>query len=603
MLFTVFFLNLVYKNMKRLLLFCVFIHNLSCFAQKEANNWCFGINTGLSFNTSVPVSFNSQINTSEGCSSISDHNGNLLFYTDGVTVFNRNHVAMPNGTGLLGFASSTQSAIIIRKPGSHSVYYIFTADGTSNALSHHMENGYRYSIVDMSLNGGLGDITAKNVLLYAPSTERLCAIKHADGVGVWIMTHEWNSSKFVAYLLTCNGLEANSVVSDVGNIHQYQPGLWYEAIGQMKFSPNGKKLAVAIQGQLRVQVLDFDNSTGQLSNAVNILAYWPDHYLQPGNGDAFDFEDIYGIEFSPNSKMLYISCIASDKLFQYDITPGTTSGISATGIRLYGPGPWCTSYGPSYSCPGSHAGLQLGPDGKIYIAYKPNAGLPVISDPDLSGTACNIVKSPTLTNVSNYGLPAIVTSYLNGNVMRLDSQVCERVKVSTDLPDNMTYYWDFGDTLSTADTSSMPNPEYVYQDSGSYTIKLVISNSSGCADTLKQDVQIRSCIVVPPPPPPPSEPPPLVTTYTVPNVFTPNSDGVNDTWGIQFSSIKEVKNFNLKIYNRWGQLLLSSELPNTVWDGRTVSGILCSDGVYFFICSFDLAEEKKVFKGDITLIK
>ena len=95
---------------------------------REGNIWYFGQYAGLDFNTGTPIAItDGQLNTLEGCASIADNNGDLLFYTDGMTVYDRNHSIMSNGTGLLGNSSSSQSGIIVKKPGSLATYYIFTA--------------------------------------------------------------------------------------------------------------------------------------------------------------------------------------------------------------------------------------------------------------------------------------------------------------------------------------------------------------------------------------------------------------------------------------------------------------------------------------------
>ena len=104
---------------------------------KEGNIWYFGENAGIDFNSGVPISLNDgQLNTLEGCASIADYNGDLLFYTDGSLVYNKNHTIMPNGTGLFGNNSSSQSAIIVKKPASTSIYYIFTV-GAAAAIEGH----------------------------------------------------------------------------------------------------------------------------------------------------------------------------------------------------------------------------------------------------------------------------------------------------------------------------------------------------------------------------------------------------------------------------------------------------------------------------------
>src|SRR5688572_18290741 len=104
-------------------------------AQKEGYVWYFGGNAGLNFATSPPtVLTNGAVNTAEGSASISNSAGNILFYSDGVTVYNQNHTVMANGNGLLGNFSTTQSAIIVKQPGSSSKYYIFTQQMTGGPL-------------------------------------------------------------------------------------------------------------------------------------------------------------------------------------------------------------------------------------------------------------------------------------------------------------------------------------------------------------------------------------------------------------------------------------------------------------------------------------
>lgn len=125
------------------------------YAQKEANFWYFGEYAGLNFGLGVPVALtDGALDTGEGCSSISTGSGNLLFYTDGTTVWNKNHQVMENGTGLHGHSSSTQSGLIVPNPSNTNIYYIFTVDAKDNNLFY----GLQYSVVDISANGGLGRV-------------------------------------------------------------------------------------------------------------------------------------------------------------------------------------------------------------------------------------------------------------------------------------------------------------------------------------------------------------------------------------------------------------------------------------------------------------
>jgi len=160
-----FFIQVTKTNstfMKKFIPFFVFTFlTLSLSAQNQANIWYFGHNAGLDFNGGDPVALNDgALFTDEGVATISDYNGNLLFYTDGKVVWNKNHQIMPNGTGLLGHASSTQSAVIVPQPSNSDLYYIFTVDYTASS------GGMAYSVVDMDLENGLGNVSnVKNVPL------------------------------------------------------------------------------------------------------------------------------------------------------------------------------------------------------------------------------------------------------------------------------------------------------------------------------------------------------------------------------------------------------------------------------------------------------
>ncbi len=127
-----------------LLFTLLFTHiTISSFAQGEGNNWIFGNKAGLNFETDPPTILSSndlKMNTLEGCASISNQAGELLFYTDGQIVWNKNYDEMPSsvdglGNGLLqGASSSTQSSVVVPNPGDPNLYYIFTTDTRNNLI-------------------------------------------------------------------------------------------------------------------------------------------------------------------------------------------------------------------------------------------------------------------------------------------------------------------------------------------------------------------------------------------------------------------------------------------------------------------------------------
>ncbi|WAC01865.1 hypothetical protein N7U66_18670 [Lacinutrix neustonica] len=207
-------------------------------AQKEASNWYFGSNAGVHFDTDAgtvtPLS-NGALSTEEGCTSISDTDGNLLFYTDGRTVYNANHNVMLNGTGLKGDASSTQSAIIIPKPNNTDIYYIFTVDTPAIDF---IDTGFNYFEVDMTLDGGLGGVIDNTgTQLLSNTSEKLSAVlKDCDSQDIWVITFadinggESNNS-FFAYRVTEFGVNPTPVISTFNlNIAEIR--------GYLKFSPS-----------------------------------------------------------------------------------------------------------------------------------------------------------------------------------------------------------------------------------------------------------------------------------------------------------------------------------------------------------------------------
>ena len=248
--------------LKKIFVFLVFwliIFSNTAKAQR-ANIWYFGINAGLDFNFSPPRALtDGSILTYEGCTTITDKRGQLLFYTDGVKVYDRSHKMMPNGGGLLGNNSSTQSAIIVPNPGDSNIYYIFTSDCSENSFV----NGYNFSVVDMKLNNGMGNVTAqKNVNLYKPCTERLTAVKAANGIDYWVITKGLNDNRFTVYKIDCKGINLTPVISNAGLAHDFD-STQYVGTGQMKASPDGKKLCLPLLWPVTlVQLFDFDNNTG-----------------------------------------------------------------------------------------------------------------------------------------------------------------------------------------------------------------------------------------------------------------------------------------------------------------------------------------------------
>jgi len=369
---------------KNLLSLIMLLIPLMGYCQHQADNWFFGVFAGLNFTSGTPVaiSSNNTLDTNEGCSAISDSAGNLLFYTDGVTVWNKQYHVMPNGTGLMGGISCTQSALIIPMPLSNTLFYIFTLDEIGGP------KGFRYSIVDMTMDSSRGSVITLNTLIQNNVTERQAAIKKNLANAYWITVHDWGSDAFYTYLLDSTTLHTTPVISHAGIVHN--TSIIQNTYGQMKFSPCGDKIAVAAGYLDTVQVFDFDFNTGAISNAITLPM--TDH--------------VYGLEFSGDGKKLYVSCYdPSQTLVQFDLSTGNAATIRASQTALS-------------QTPDIYA-LQRASDNKVYVCKSFNQYLGVINYPDLAGVNCNYVDNgvnldPNFLGVTSaLGLPGFPQSVVN----------------------------------------------------------------------------------------------------------------------------------------------------------------------------------------------
>jgi PKD repeat protein len=432
--------------MHKLLPVSIFICiSVNCFAQGENNQWCFGNFSGLDFNSGSPVSVSSQVSTTEGSSSIADAAGNLLFYSDGITVWNKNHTPMPNGMGLYGGGSSTQSALIVGQPQTPSIYYVFTTAEAQGI------NGFCYSIVDMTLQGGLGDVTTKNVQLFTPSAEKVCATKHSNGIDIWVLGHEMGTNNFVAYLLTSAGLGA-PIITSCGTIYSGGGGV---EVGYMKFSPDGSQLAHAMRYLYSFELDSFNTSTGIVSAPLS----WP----------STNSIQAYGIEFSNDGALLYTS--DDSQTSQYDIQVHDVTSILASKTFI-STNTWA---------------LQMGPDDKLYIAEYTASTLSVINDPDIPGLGCNYVSGAVaLVGTSTLGLPNQISS-INGPPVAIFSapnHICPGTCTDfTNLSVNASsFIWQFPGANPAASTDANPT-QICYNIPGQYTVTLIATNVNG-VDTL-----------------------------------------------------------------------------------------------------------------------
>lgn len=362
-----------------------------CFGQNENNYWFFGANAGLDFSSGMPVNIAGSLNTFEGCASIADENGNLLFYTDGRIVYNAIGDIMTNGTGLLGHPSSTSSAIIVPIPSKETEYYVFTVDFNNS------NNGLKLNLIDMDDNGDciftpgveFGSVVIKNQDLPGPTGEKVCAIKKANGVDFWVIATKQYTNNYYVYEVTKDGVNPAPSPFNIQSV-----GDSMHPLGYLKASPNGTKLARANFSPHKAYIYDFDNSTGQISNQIEIGS-------TPIN--------TYGVEFSPDSKKLYYTDIAysngngTGQLYQVDIFPTVSTPI------LIGTMP---NNGVRYAL----GALQLTPESpqRILIANDGTFSLAAINNPNVGGASNFVPNAITLDNECQLGLPTFVSGRVDG---------------------------------------------------------------------------------------------------------------------------------------------------------------------------------------------
>lgn len=391
-----------------LLFITSFLLPYNSWGQAEANIWYFGGGAGLQFidNEATAIT-NGRLSTTEGCATISSPDGELLFYTDGVKVWNREHEIMPNGRELMGDPSATQSGVAVCMPGQKNIYFLFTVDVEAGA------DGLRYSLIDLRLDEGRGDVTTKNEAILSPVAEKITVATHHNRKDYWVIAHEWGSNAFHAYLLTKDGLNKEPVISRVGTPHEAPSA---NSIGLMKLSPNGKKLAVAIKGKAMFELLDFNNKTGEITNPIPLKL----------NEDAL----AYGVEFSSDGSKLYGSDGRNYTIYQYDLSSNSAASIRAS-RQVIGVNEGWTG------------GLQLAPNGKIYVSVHGSEYLGIIHNPNKLGKDCNYDPAGLYLKgrQCRLGLPSFVQTFFEDreNISLISSEGNNTIKIGKVFTKNILF--------------------------------------------------------------------------------------------------------------------------------------------------------------------
>ena len=632
--------------------FCCIVF-LKGFAQKEANVWHFGVGNSLDFNSGTPVQTSgSQMYTNEGCTSYCDENGNLLFYSngggrlpvsgqDGGKIWNKNNQVMYDMQGTEGGGwSAAQSSVVVPSPGEPNVYYLFTMeelefDGDGVDPSEPNGRGLRYFKIDMSLNGGLGDVVEADVQVYDYSYEGICAIRHSNGTDYWILINQ-DTSGIGVYSVTQNGVQLAGV---------YPYPVFYSGFGIIKSSPTQSGVGAPCCNKVMTSagLYDFNLSTGVLTLESDLGAASPYYFEFSPNGfylyaSIFDPNTFasnlvqYNVfapsqtgqtvestaqVIEPNFDGLYLQLASDGKIYfteqSFGFTtllgtincPNTSDPTVSSGVlsfpndSILSIGFYCLPNFPSWIFYNNYeAQIQFGPD-TVYLCPGDtlllNAGEGTSwswgGDASTNTSQFYTVTSPgifsaTVTSTCGLGSDQIVVldcSFIN---IAASTDTCTNEEISFNINTNLLIEqiieWNFGDPASGAlNTSQLGTPTHIYSSPGSYTVRCIvqincsappdINNPIGTPcfyeDTLYYTLNVVNC------PNTGSS-----NSFLVPNVITPNSDGINDLFEIQ--NLPE--NTEVIILNRWGNVVFSSANYQNNWDGIDISGKDLVDGVYTY---------------------
>ena len=400
--------------------------------------WYFGYRAALDFGTSGNNA-TSFLNTSPACSSyctapegstvVTNFDGNLIFWTNGQTVWDSAGNVMQNSQGMNAGGSSTQAAASFPLNKERTRYAIVTNTAVS-AYSSTSSNGageLYYSVVDMTLRGGLGAVTSKNVPLRGTtmgySSEASTAAPKADGKGYWVVTYNPNDGAVLVFDFDENGLVSTTPQEFAAGMTIGIQNPDAIGFGTLNFNASYNRLALmsglhCVSGASPcntnmgyVRTMKFNNLTGVVTNEFA----W-----DLGKVDATNraiWSNGYSADFSPDDKYIYATSLYPGRLYRYTLEGNSTSTAvraSEKYVALIG-----SASSTSYNEGGGQ--VKRAPNGKMYVANHSASAISVINAPNAAPTGSQTVAQaigwqyngqPLASgSTSRFGLPQMVTAY------------------------------------------------------------------------------------------------------------------------------------------------------------------------------------------------
>jgi gliding motility-associated-like protein len=498
--------------------------------------------------------------TFEGSTSYCDEDGNLLFYSngggrlplsgqDGGKIWNKNNQVMYDMQGTEGGGwSAAQSSVIVPAPGELNIYYLFTMEELEFDIdgivpSEPNGRGLRYFKIDMSLNGGLGDVVEADVQVYDYSYEGICGIRHSNGTDYWILINQ-DTSGIGVYSVTQNGVQ-------LAGIYAYPS--FYNGYSIIKSSPNQVGIGVPCCNKVMTSagLYDFNLSTGVLTFESDLGAASPTYF-----------------EFSPNGNYSYAAVTdqltGTSQLVQYNVlAPFQTGQTVVSTAQVIEP-----NFNGLY--------MQLASDGKIYYT---EFGIDFIAGglSTLIGSInCPNTSSPTITqgifsypsdsqntfpffSLPNFPSWIFYNSYEAQIQFGPDTTfLCPGDTLLLNAGEGISWSWG-------GDASTNTSQFYTVTSPGIFSATVTSTCGLG-----SDQIVVLPCAS--------EEPEDSTMEFTFPNIITPNSDGINDLFEV--ANLPE--NTEVLIFNRWGNVVFYSANYQNNWDGKDDSGRTLVDGVYTY---------------------
>jgi hypothetical protein len=499
----------------------LFFIGFNATAQYESNWWYFGDSLSIDFKkgkasptlqTKVPqAGFQ---NLSSAC--VSDKNGNFLFTVNNGFIRDANHQVMANGNGIkifnsnLASAQFSNSSFAVKKPGKNEEYYIFHYRDTTISLNTPQE--IYYSIVDMSMNGGLGAVSVKNVLLFKSFGFKGAATYHFNGKDVWVLFQKAHTPRvpftfnygnlYMSYLITASGIQTPvySVLKNGSITHR----------GELRFSPQGDKFAVSgdwvRQGTVNLKyqfsnslvLSKFNNKTGKCFSDIKITS-------SPIRMVVVTSIQVSNLCFSSDGKKLYamldydsLSIVALRQfhdLTQLDVSVFNKDSIESKKHQLRSADYSRVDNRKNNRYEHLYSDFQLGLDGKIY--WKTGAKtIGRINQPNVFGSGCNFSDSVfVLPNDSHHryvGFPNFFSGYFKFSNIHVENK-CFSDSTRFSLLDTgsvASVIWNFGDASPLKSANPTDTVKHSYQRTGVFTVKGYLTHYRGTRDTVSEIITI-----------------------------------------------------------------------------------------------------------------